>query len=130
MGITDKLHTQKDDLKEEVYEPTNEMILEVEALEAKKAKEKAEKGVVGLMYPMFTLQRINPVKFKLKKKRITFPWQPAPHDRVGILGPLPQLNGVKISKRGGGEQLMWQPFVGWTFVTHFGGPRSSLRLDL
>lgn len=54
MGMTNKQPTEEDDI-EEVYEPTLEMILEVEALEEEEARERGAKGFLGVMCHMFAL---------------------------------------------------------------------------
>lgn len=65
VGITYK-STEEDDL-EEVYEPTLEMISEIEALEEEEARVKGVKSILGIMCPMFALQKAHPVQIKKKK---------------------------------------------------------------
>lgn len=53
MGIIDKKLRQEDDIDEEVYEPTPEMILEAETLEEEKASKRGAIGFLGVMHTMF-----------------------------------------------------------------------------
>lgn len=66
MGITDKIQPQDDDSKWE--ETIEDMISECEQELAEEAKERAAKGLIGLMHPMFTIQRMRLVPLKLKQK--------------------------------------------------------------
>lgn len=99
MGLTKKKSVVKDELKE-VYEPTDDMISECKRELVQEAKEKAARGFLGLMHPMFMMQRLCPMQIKLKNKRSIFPRQPAPHNGPGILGPPLQLNGLSFPIRG------------------------------
>lgn len=55
VGLLHRWNAHDDNLKEKVYESTEEMILEAEALKANEAKERTVKGFIGLIHPMFTL---------------------------------------------------------------------------
>lgn len=78
MGLIEKKLTEEGDIEEEVYEPSTKLILKTEALKKEEAIERANKWLIGLLYPMLAMQKINQVKSN-EKKIAPFPLQSAPH---------------------------------------------------
>lgn len=78
LGLAGKKSREEDDIEEEGYKPSIELILETGALEEEETKARAKIGFVGLLHHMLAMQKTSPMKLK-KKKIASYPLQPAPH---------------------------------------------------
>lgn len=67
MDFTEKKSTDDEELEEEIYEPTEEMIREVEEKEAEEARQRACKGIIRVIRPLLHLQMKESMMIKARK---------------------------------------------------------------